>query len=126
MAENRWRSADSIAAAVLIVAAVSAWGLLKPARPLSLPAATVVIDVSPWASLSIVRKSDGQAVGDKEIITPSVMTLPAGVYRVRASNPDYPERFEFEVDLSNGPIQQVHRAMPQFEAEKEIGRIFEK
>jgi hypothetical protein len=45
---------------------------------------------------------------------------------VRASNPDFPEPLEFDLALTEGPIQEVHRSMPRFEPEKDIDQILKR
>ncbi len=54
-------------------------------------AETVVFQIIPWAKIdAITPKAGGQPIGGANLITPCLVALPPGEYRVRATNPNFP------------------------------------
>jgi len=86
----------------------------------------VVFEVSPWAQIdAITRVSDGQSVGTFPQVTPCVIPLPAGEYRVKASNPNFPA-LEFNLTVKSGEMQSVKYSMPGFDPQREVTAILNK
>ena len=127
-----------IAAAAVIVAAVLAGTLVIPMlrrEPATAPTetsapgtagtpGTIVLNIAPWATIdAITRKSDGQRVGEPNLVTPVVVALPAGEYHVKASNPAFSQALEFDLSVAAGGVQEVRRAMPDLQPEEEVTRI---
>ncbi len=98
-----------------------------PGNQVVTPAAGAPVALSlvtaPWANIDAVTStSDGKAVDVGQLQTPCVLTLPPGVYHVRASNPNVAGPFEFDltVTANGGEVRQV---MPGFKPDTEIDRI---
>ena len=86
---------------------------------------SLILNVTPWASVdSITSVDSGETLQiEEELITPCVVPLPPGAYRVRVSNP-YFGPLEFEVNVSEGESSLVNQQLPDFNLEEEISAIF--
>jgi len=123
----------SLGAATLVVFGISYWlfGTGRPGVDTNKPVAgapgSVVLDVLPWANIvAITRKADGAAVTTACTVTPCVASLPAGEYRVKASNPNFPDPVEFDVAVEAGGVREVRQSIPGFKAEDEVSKILAK
>jgi hypothetical protein len=88
----------------------------------------VSLNIAPWANIdAVTNKTDQKLVEVGKKATPCVLMLPPGDYHVRASNPNFPAAFEFDVTVAAGSagagVQEVRRVMPGFQPEAEIDRI---
>jgi len=86
----------------------------------------VVLTTAPWANIdAVTSKSDQKTVDVGKAATPCLLMLPPGDYHVRASNPNFPGAFEFDLTVAAGGagIQEVRRVMPGFQPETEIDKI---
>ncbi len=117
------------AAAVLLAAAVVAWTLMPSAAPPapSVPVVgTVVLDIAPWATIDSIRSiADGKPAQSDCHETPCLLSLPAGGYHVRASNPNFPGTLEFDVKIEPGGVREDHRTIPGFRPEEEVSKILD-
>jgi len=123
-----------IAAAAVAVVALMAWIFsgtgTKPKQPENPPSrielGTLVVDIAPWAIIeSITNKADGKPAQSDCHETPCVLSLPAGEYRVSASNPNFPGKLEFDVKVEPGGVREEHRSVPGFRPEDEISKILD-
>jgi len=88
---------------------------------------SVVLDIAPWANIDAITKKDGAAAPASPCkVTPCVLSLPAGEYHVRASNPNFQGPLEFDVAVEAGQVREVRQAIPGFKAEDEISKILDK
>ena len=75
----------------------------------------------------MTSKSDQKLVDVGKAVTPCVLMLPPGEYHVRASNPNFPGAFEFDLTVAaggaGGSVQEVRQVMPGFHPEAEIDKI---
>ena len=87
---------------------------------------SLVLNVTPWASVdSITSVDSGEALPlDEELVTPCVVPLPPGAYRVRVSNP-YFGPLEFEVRVNEGESSLVSQQLPDFNVEEELSAMFD-
>jgi len=122
-----------LGAATLLVFGIAYWlfGTGRPGVDTNKPVAgapgSVVLDVLPWANIvAITRKADGAAVTTACTVTPCVASLPAGEYRVKASNPNFPDPVEFDVAVEAGGVREVRQSIPGFKAEDEVSKILAK
>jgi serine/threonine protein kinase len=87
---------------------------------------TLVFDIAPWATIqSITSKADGKPAQSDCRETPCVLSLPAGAYHVRASNPNFPGMLEFDVTVEPGGLREERRSVPGFRPEDEVSRILD-
>lgn len=109
----------AVVMAVILVFNWSAW------LPFYSPG-SLVLNVTPWASVdSITSVDSGETLPiEEELITPCVVSLPPGAYRVRVSNP-YFGPLEFEVRVSEGESSVVTQQLPDFNLDEEISALFE-
>jgi hypothetical protein len=90
-------------------------------------AGSVVLDIAPWANIdAITKKADGKAASGGCTVTPCVISLPAGEYHVRASNPNFQGPLEFDLTVEAGGIREVRQAIPGFKPEDEVSKILDK
>jgi hypothetical protein len=127
---GRWLTAKSaaLAAVAIGVVALAVWmlgsGSTTPPPAPPVESGTVVLDVLPWANIeSITNKADNQPVRSGCTATPCVLSLPAGEYHVRASNPNFPGALEFDVTVAPNGLREERRALPAFRVEDEVSRI---
>ena len=121
---NSWRARTALISLGVSLVAGLAWlgwpylrsGAPPPATP-PVTATTVAIDILPWATIeAIVRKSDGKNVAPANFVTPDLVSLPPGVYAVRATNPDY-EPLEFEFTVTTSPYLDIRKQLKGFDAD---------
>jgi hypothetical protein len=87
----------------------------------------VVLEIAPWANVeAITAKADGKPASGGCSVTPCVITLPAGEYHVRASNPNFPGSLEFDVVVDARGVRNVRQAIPGFKPEDEVSKILDK
>jgi serine/threonine protein kinase len=120
----------ALGSGTLAVAALVVWLVTRPAPPPPPPPpaipGTVIFDIAPWATIeAITNKADGKATPSDCRETPCVLSLPAGEYHVRASNPNFPGTLEFDFKIESGGIREEHRSVPGFRAEDEVSKILE-
>jgi len=131
-----------IAAALLVVIGIGYWvfgrgetdvkkgdggGVTRPTIETSPTPGSVVLDIAPWANIDAITKKDGAAAPASPCkVTPCVLSLPAGEYHVRASNPNFQGPLEFDVAVEAGQVREVRQAIPGFKAEDEISKILDK
>ncbi len=110
--------AAAVAVAILVIISLFHGGKQGPVSPTDI--GTLQLNISPWANVdSITQLPDGKTMQKDCPVTPCVVALPPGKYRVRVSNP-YFKRLEFEVTVAAGQHQQVHRLLPDFSPDREI------
>lgn len=123
-----WRlaiGAAAILAVLVIVFLLYRWGEERTGSTAA--TGTLVLNVSPWAKVdSITHLPDGKVVQKGDLITPCIISLVPGTYRVRVSNPHFSQPMEFDVTISAGQPQKVNKVLADFSLEKEIPALLEK
>ena len=122
--------------AALLLLGIGAWvfGTRQPDVPSTRPpvvvpvtTGSVVLDIAPWANIdAVTTKADGKPASSACAVTPCVLTLPAGDYHVRASNPNFPGALEFDVTVEPSGVRQVRQTIPGFKVDDEISKILDK
>jgi serine/threonine protein kinase len=124
-----------IAAAVVIVAVVVGVFLSRgketPSTATTSPAGlsgqpgSAVLKVTPWAVVESIKKvSDGAEVKPAgDLVTPCVVTLPAGEYSVRVRHADAGQAFDFKVTVEPGKTIEVRQSVPQINLDAELDKI---
>jgi tRNA A-37 threonylcarbamoyl transferase component Bud32 len=116
--------------AAVVVIGIGAWLLSRspsapaePVVPVAPAAASVLIDIRPWADVERVqRKSDGTDVDISCHATPCIVSLPPGEYHARAKNP-YFQTLDFDFTVGADGQQDVRRTLPNLNAEDEVRRL---
>lgn len=119
--QRKWVGLGVGLAVVIAVILVLNWNV---SLPIYSPG-SLVLNVTPWANVdSITSVDSGEKLPIGEgLITPCVVQLPPGAYRVRVSNP-YFGSLEFEVGVSEGEPTLMSQQLPDFKLEEEISAIF--
>ncbi|MCH8820398.1 MAG: PEGA domain-containing protein, partial [Acidobacteria bacterium] len=119
--QRKWVGLGVGLAVVIAVILVLNWNV---SLPIYSPG-SLVLNVTPWANVdSITSVDSGEKLPIGEgLITPCVVQLPPGAYRVRVSNP-YFGSLEFEVSVSEGEPTLMSQQLPDFKLEEEISAIF--
>ena len=122
--------------AALVLLGIGAWvfGTRQPDVPSTRPpvvvpvtTGSVILDIAPWANIdAVTAKADGTPASSACAVTPCVLTLPAGDYHVRASNPNFPGALEFDVKVEPSGVRQVRQTIPGFKVDDEISKILDK
>jgi hypothetical protein len=116
----------SVAATAMIAALIGIVGVMRSARtPVTTPPSTfgtLALNVLPWANVKITRKQDGRSVHGCST-TPCVVSLPADVYNVTATNPVLGDSIDFEITINSGQTRTETRPLLNFNPEDEIKRI---
>jgi len=120
-----------LAAAAAIVIGLLVWvfgrGTTSVKPVVVPPPGSVVLEIAPWANIeAITAKADGKPASGGCSVTPCVITLPAGEYHVRASNPNFPGSIEFDVVVDARGVRNVRQAIPGFKPEDEVSKILDK
>jgi hypothetical protein len=125
-----------LGAAALLLLGIGAWvfgtrkGDVPPIGPPGVATVTtgsVVLDIAPWANIdAVTAKADGKRASSACAVTPCVLTLPAGDYHVRASNPNFPGALEFDLTVEASGVRQVRQTIPGFKVDDEISKILDK
>jgi tetratricopeptide (TPR) repeat protein len=111
-------------ALLVVVLAVVGFMVFRGGKQVSAASGTAVLTVAPWANIdSIISKADGKKVAGGDLVTPCVVSLPAGEYTVRASNPGFSGPLEFNLRIVEGQVQEVRQVIPGFKPEDEVARI---
>ena len=121
--QSRWKWLGLGVGVAVVIAVILAlnWNVSLPFYS----PGSLILNVTPWASVdSITSVDSGETLQiEEELITPCVVPLPPGAYRVRVSNP-YFGPLEFEVNVSEGESSLVNQQLPDFNLEEEISAIF--
>src|SRR5207245_7237798 len=121
-----------IAAAAVIVVGLLLWVFGRGQRNVEEvvvipPPGSVVLEIAPWANIdAVTTKASGKPASAGCTVTPCVITLPAGEYHVRASNPNFPGSLDFDVVVEAGGVRNVRQAIPGFKPEDEVSKILDK
>jgi len=121
---SRWRTVLVISALVLAAAGAGWLFVLRP-EPVAPAAGTLVLTVLPWAEIErIAPVLTGHALTLTETTTPFTIDLPAGAYRVTATNP-FHASMTFEVTVAPASVARVRQTLPGFDVEAEIARVLD-
>jgi hypothetical protein len=122
-----------LAAATVVAVIVLRFPLLRTTdvsrtpneRAVPVQSGTVVINVVPWATIETLRASDGTEFANRNggIVTPVMLSLPAGQYTLRARNPYFVQPLETSFEVSTGQSQQVRLIIPGFRPEDEVEKV---
>ena len=121
-----------IAAAAVIVVGLLLWVFGRGQRNVEEVVVTpspgsAVLEIAPWANIdAVTTKASGKPASAGCTVTPCVITLPAGEYHVRASNPNFPGTLEFDVVVEARGVRNVRQAIPGFKPEDEVSKILDK
>lgn len=128
VSRTRWLVGGGVAATAVVVSAVLFWpsgpddgGALGSATA----HADVMFDIRPWAAIESLTRTDGLTVEAHCPATPCFVSVPAGEYNVRASNPHFPAPLEFSVTATAGVLREVRETLPALQPEAEARRILE-
>jgi LysM repeat protein len=86
---------------------------------------TLVLNISPWASVDALLREDGTQVLEGASLTPLRIDLAPGEYTVQASNPELGgEGMEFKFTIEAGEVKREFRKWPHVDLERELNRLF--
>jgi hypothetical protein len=118
----------ALAIAAVLVIAILGLSIFKIFNPSGVApeAGQVVVDVLPWATIeSVTRNPAGTKVETDCVQTPCVLSLPAGEYHVRAVNPNFSGKLEFDVTVEAVAIREQRQSFPGFSPEDEVMNILQ-
>jgi serine/threonine protein kinase len=115
---HRPRFGTALLAAAVIAAAGIGWAVWLSVRgprqtppPVDLLPGTVAVEILPWANVrSIVRKTDGANVAPPNLVTPDVLSLPPGDYRLTATHPRF-EALDVDFTVTSGAYVELRRSL---------------
>jgi serine/threonine protein kinase len=115
--------AGGVLVVLLLLAAVTGW----PGHQGEPMAGSLILNVVPWANVdSITRVDTVEAILiEQDLITPCVVTMPPGRYRVQVSNPYFQGSLEFEVSITAGEPSVIHKQLPTFDLEQALSAAVE-
>jgi hypothetical protein len=116
-----------LGAAALVAVGLALWQFAKTPAIVDLPTGTLVLEIAPWANIdAITAKRNGKAASGGCVVTPCVLSLPAGEYHVRASNPNFAGPVEFDVTIEAGGVREVRQKIPGLNVPDEVSKILDK
>ena len=89
----------------------------QPILPAAVPAATVRLDVTPWANLKEVRNASTGNVLNVSGQTPLEFSLPPGLYRLVLSHPKFDDML-VPIRVDAGAETVIRRSFPTFDPEQ--------
>lgn len=123
-----WLIAGSVSLILLLGIEVMWWStgdqsdtLIDPAAVTPGQVGSLILSVAPWANVQSITNTDtNEAISVEGLVTPCVVPVPPGEYRVRVSNPSFETPLEFEVSVLPGQASRVHKKLPDFDLEAEL------
>jgi hypothetical protein len=85
--------------------------------------AVLTVDFRPWARVRIIPADSSVKVPEEAMLTPFVITLPAGDYTLRAENDGLTGPREITVKLAEGEVRPVSEQMPGFRADTLVDQL---
>jgi hypothetical protein len=71
----------------------------------------VAVEILPWATIpSIVRRSDGVNVAPADLVSPDVLSLPPGDYRLTATHPRF-DTLQMDFSVAAGGYVELRRTL---------------
>ena len=85
--------------------------------------AVMTVDFRPWARVRIIPADSSVKVPEEAMVTPFVITLPAGEYTLRAENDGLTNPTDVPVKLVEGEVRPVSVQMPGFRADAIVDQL---
>jgi hypothetical protein len=98
----------------------------SPTLVVDAPTGSLVLNAIPWAEVDSISPAGEDPGGETNLslgenpVTPLVVQLPSGTYRVRISNPVLGETLEFDVDVKPQDATVIHKSFERFDLEAEV------